>query len=179
MRHSVVALVADRHVDDVVVPPAFDSFYRLEFPRLVDLAYALSGSRMAAEDLVQEAMIAAHRDWARVGVLDKPGAWVRRVVLNLSASHYYRRLAEIRALRRLAWLRGEPPAQLDPDSAEFWNTLRKLPKRQTEAVALHYLDGYSVTEIAEVMGCAESTVKVHLHRARKSLSLLLSLEEDQ
>lgn len=67
---------------DVVIPGSFDAFYRSEFPRMVNIAYALSGSRLAAEDLAQDAMIAAHRQWNRVGALDKPGAWTRRVVIN-------------------------------------------------------------------------------------------------
>lgn len=40
----------------------FDRFYAREFPKMVSIAYALSGSRMAAEDLAQEAMIAAYRN---------------------------------------------------------------------------------------------------------------------
>ncbi len=91
---------------------AFDRFYAREFPKMVNVAYALSGSRMAAEDLAQEAMVVAYRRWPEVGVLERPGGWVRRVVLNLAASGYQRRKAEARALLRLAPLRGEPPAVL-------------------------------------------------------------------
>lgn len=159
------------------VPEAFDSFYRREFPRMVDLAHALSGSRLAAEDLAQEAMIAAHRDWRRIGTLDRPGAWVRRVVVNRAASMYHRRRAELRAIARLGPLRGVPPARLDAESHEFWEAVRRLPHRQAQAVALHYLDELSVTEIADVLGCAENTVKVHLHRGRVALAERLRLEE--
>jgi RNA polymerase sigma-70 factor (ECF subfamily) len=173
------ATLPDASTDgDLAFTPSFEAFYRREFPVLVDLAYATSGSRLAAEDLVQEAMIAASRNWQRISRLDRPGAWVRRVVLNLSTSLYRRRLAEVRALARLAWLRGEPPALLDAESTDFWKALRCLPKRQVQAVALHYLDGYSIKEMAEVMGCAENTVKVHLHRARRALSAELGLEEN-
>ena len=50
-------------------PEPFERFYAREFPKMVDIAYAQSGSRMAAEDLAQEAMIAAHRSWDEVGNL--------------------------------------------------------------------------------------------------------------
>lgn len=60
-------------VADVAIPGSFDAFYGSEFPRMVSIAYDLSGSRLAAEDLAQGAMIAAHRQWNRVGALDKPG----------------------------------------------------------------------------------------------------------
>ena len=176
-REAVVQLVDDdryelRGVED------FDSFYRREFPRMVDLAYALSGSRLAAEDLVQDAMMVAHADWDRVGRLDRPGAWVRRVVVNRAASHYQRRKAEFRALARLAPLRGTPPARLEAEAREFWQQVRGLPKRQAQALALHYLDELSVAEIAVVLECAAGTVKVHLHRGRKALAAALSIEEE-
>lgn len=155
----------------------FGQFYAREFPKLVSLAYAMSGSRMAAEDLVQEGMIIAFRNWETVGSLDRPGAWVRRVVLNRSASAFHRKKAEARAILRLAPLRGEPPASLSQETAEFWRAVRRLPKRQSQAVALHYLDGMTIAEIAEVMDCAPGTVKVHLHRGRKALAQELNIEE--
>ena len=172
---------AGRAVTDTVpvlraVEP-FDRFYAREFPRMVSIAYAVSGSRMAAEDLAQEAMIVAYRGWSEVGALERPGAWVRRVVLNRAASAYQRRRAEARALLRLAPLRGEPPAELSAESAEFWHEVRRLPRRQAQAVALFYMEEASVAEIAEVMGCTESTVKVHLHHGRLALAQRLKVEE--
>ena len=155
----------------------FDRFYAREFPKMVTIAYALSGGRMAAEDLAQEAMIAAYRRWPEVGALERPGGWARRVVLNLAASAYHRRKAEARALLRLAPLRGEPPAELSAESREFWQAVRRLPKRQAQAVALHYLEGAPVAEIAAIMECAENTVKVHLHRGRQALAAWLGAEE--
>jgi DNA-directed RNA polymerase specialized sigma24 family protein len=75
---------------------------------VVGLAYALSGSRWGAEDLAQDAFLAAHRDWERIGSYEHPGAWVRRVVANLSVSMFRRRATEARALARVALGRGEP-----------------------------------------------------------------------
>src|SRR4030042_1863889 len=46
-------------------PREFDDFYRSEFPAVVGLAYALSGNRAGAEDLAQEAFLAAHSNWGR------------------------------------------------------------------------------------------------------------------
>lgn len=112
-----------------------------------------------------------------MGALERPGGWARRVVLNRAASAYHRRKAEARALLRLAPLRGEPPAELSAEAGEFWRVVRRLPKHQAQAVALHYLEEASVAEIAEAMGCAESTVKVHLHRGRQALAKRLRVEE--
>jgi RNA polymerase sigma-70 factor (ECF subfamily) len=140
---------------------------------MVDLAYALSGSRIAAEDLAQEALLAAHAKWHRVATLDRPGAWVRRVVMNKAASLYQRRAAELRALARLAPLRGSSFLRVDSETAHVWDEVRKLPRRQAQVVALFYLDQLSVFEIAQVLEVAEGTVKAHLHQARESLAPML------
>ena len=84
-----------------LAPEPFEDFYGREYLAVVGLAYALSGSRWGAEDLAQEAFLAAHRDWDRIGAYDQPGAWVRRVVANLSVSGFRRRAAEAKALARI------------------------------------------------------------------------------
>jgi len=88
-------------------PEAFEDFYVREYPAVVGLAYALSGSRWGAEDLAQEAFLAAHRDWGRIGSYQQPAAWVRRVVANLAVSAFRRRVSETKALARIALGRGE------------------------------------------------------------------------
>ena len=160
-----------------VVEP-FERFYQREFRSVVGLAYALSGSRAASEDLAQEAFIAAHRNWDKVGAYEKPEAWVRRVVSNLSVSRFRKRTTEMKALTRLAGFRNETsvlPA-LPSEAEEFWATVRKLPKRQAQVIALHYLDDLPVTEIAEILECSPNTVKVHLHKGRKKLADRLGVE---
>ena len=161
---------------DVTIPRSFDAFYRSEFSRMVTIAFALSGSRLAAEDLAQDAMIAAHRQWDRVGALDRPGAWTRRVVINNAASLYQRRLAELRAVVRVGPVRGSLPQPLDAESEHLWREVRRLPRRQAQAVALFYVDDMAVATIAEVMECTESTVKVHLHKARRTLASRLQIQ---
>lgn len=163
-------------VADVAIPGSFDAFYRSEFPRMVNIAYALSGSRLAAEDLAQDAMVAAHRQWDRVGALDRPGAWTRRVVINNAASLYQRHMAELRAVARLGPFRGSLPQPLDAESEHLWHEVRRLPRRQAQAVALFYVDDMTVATIAEIMECAEGTVKVHLHKARQTLAERLQLQ---
>jgi RNA polymerase sigma-70 factor (ECF subfamily) len=154
----------------------FEDFYRTEFPAVVGLAYALSGSRSGAEDLAQEAFLAAHRNWGRIREYDKPEAWVRCVVANLSVSFFRRRLTEAKTLARLA-LRREPALpELEEEPAEFWTVVRSLPKRQAQVVALHYLEDLPVVDIAETLGITEGTVKAHLHAAREHLAARLEAE---
>ena len=80
-----------------------------------------------------------------------------------------RRVSEAKALTRLG-ARRVLPDELPPDSAGFWRAVRRLPRRQAQAVALHYLEDRSLLDVAKVLGCAEGTVKTHLHRARLALA---------
>ncbi|MFQ5967161.1 MAG: SigE family RNA polymerase sigma factor [Acidimicrobiia bacterium] len=154
----------------------FDAFYQREFRSVVGLAYALSGSRWAAEDLAQEAFLTAHRQWDRVGSYDSPGAWVRRVVTNMSVSLYRKRASEARAITRIAWQRQEALPELEPEDAGFWKHVRALPRRQAQALALHYLEDRPVAEVAEILQCSVSTAKVHLHKGRRALADRLGLD---
>lgn len=158
---------------------SFDAFYRRERRGLVGLAFVLSGSRLAAEDLAQEALLTAYRNWDEVGRLDQPIAWVRKVVANSSFSFLRRVKAEARALGRAAigdqW--GALP-ELPGPSAELWAEVRRLPRRQTEAVALYYIAGLTMAEIASVLGCSKETVNTHLRRARSTLARRLRLKEN-
>lgn len=156
-----------------VVP--FEQFYRRELKPVIGLAYALSGSRSAAEDLAQEAFLAAHSSWERVSQYEKPEAWVRRVVANKSVSMFRRKMREAKAMARMKPESSYLP-RIPAEDDEFWKEVRGLPKRQSQAIALHYLEEMSVAEIAEILECAEGTVKVHLHKGRKRLADRLGLE---
>lgn len=147
----------------------FDAFFTEEFPRLVAMLTARSGSRAVAEDLAQDALLQAQRQWDRVVGLDNPGAWVRRVALNRSKNEWRRRGRERLALRRIVPTPDADDAPPLPD-AELWDRVRALPARQRDAILLRHVDDLGVPEIAEVMGCGEGTVRTHLQRGRAALA---------
>lgn len=65
---------------------------------------------------------------------------------------------------------------LPAEDEAFWSEVRALPKRQAQAIALHYLEDRSIADIAEILECAEGTVKVHLFKGRSRLSERLGLD---
>jgi RNA polymerase sigma-70 factor (sigma-E family) len=152
---------------------SFDEFYRRERKSVVGLAYVLSGSRVAADDLTQEAFVAAYRKWDVVGGYRDPGAWVRRVVANASVSRWRRTKSEAKAVLLLGAGKQHVVPEVSADAHDVWDAVRALPKRQAQCVALHYKDGRSVSEIAEILDCSEGTVKTHLSRGREALSFTL------
>jgi RNA polymerase sigma factor (sigma-70 family) len=165
--------------DPQVLPwvESFETFYARELPSLVALAHALTG-RAHAEDIAQEALIIAYRHWSDVSAMDHPSAWVRRVCANLATSVVRRKVIETRALVRLRG--GQRPAEdIDQEAADFWAAVRRLPRRQAQAVALYYFYGASVAEASAAMDCREGTVKKHLARGRTKLASTLGLELDE
>ena len=60
-----------------------------------------------------------------------------------------------------------------PDEA-FWAEVRRLPRRQAQCIALRYVYGCPVTEVADVLGCSEGSVKQHLARAKDRLARRLT-----
>jgi RNA polymerase sigma-70 factor (ECF subfamily) len=157
---------------------SFDAFFRAEHRRLAALATALCGDRELGRDVAQEALTRAFRDWDRVGRLQQPGGWTRRVVVNLVRDHGRhlavrdRRLPEL--ARRIAGDQATDGAAVD---AEMWAAVAMLPERQRTAVALFYIGDRSISDVAQVMGVREGTVKTTLHQARAQLRQMLMKEE--
>ena len=167
------------HVEEPIpLRESFDAFYLREFPKLVALAVAVSGSRAAGEDLAQEAMMRAHSNWARISTYDKPGAWARRVTINLCTSFLRRKVAETKATLRLPRDGVEFPPEPPQDEA-VWRHVRDLPRKQRAAVALHYLEDRPVKDIAQILDCSEATAKVHLHRGRQALAAALGADRSR
>lgn len=157
------------------IDPQYEAFYRRELGPMVALADSYTGDRDAAVDIAQEALLRVYRAWPTLQTLDKPGAWLRRVVINLAIDRRRARDRERRALQRMT---APLPAELpDPVSARFWSAVRELPDTQRAAVTLHYLEDMAVAEIAEVLEVSAGTVKSALFRARKTLAETLQAEE--
>ncbi len=159
---------------------SFDAFFEHEYRSVVGLAAVLSGNRAVAEDLAQEAFMAAHRRWDEISGFEAPEAWVRKVVANLSVSWTRRRWREARAVIRLGHRRESHLESREPADDAFWGAVRSLPKRQAQCVALFYFEDRSVADIARTLSIAESTVRVHLHDGRIALAQQLSetVEDD-
>jgi RNA polymerase sigma-70 factor (ECF subfamily) len=160
----------------------FDAFFAEQAPPILALLRALTGDAGRAEDLAQEAFVAAYRNWDRISGYDKPGAWVRKTAVNGARSAFRRRAHERNALARFA----ARPVAASVDVADaagsdeaFWLLVRRLPRQQAAAVAMHYLDDAPVADIAAALGCAPATARVHLHRGRATLAAALGEPFDE
>lgn len=162
----------------VVDDAAFDAFARSEYASLCRLAGALTGDRQHAEDLVQEVLLRTYQRWQVVRDLDRPGAWARRVLINLATSRARRFRTELVAMTRLGGRRVDADAVLPEDAREFWDAVRALPAAEAKVAALHFADDLSSVDIAAILEIPEGTVRSHLHRARRRLADALGLGDD-
>jgi RNA polymerase sigma-70 factor (sigma-E family) len=145
------------------VAPRFEDFYRAQHEPMLRLAYLLTQSRSAAEDLVQDSFIRIQPRW---GSLDTPAAYLRRTVTNACYSWHRRR-------RREAAAPVEPVVAAEPEHDEMWDALAKLPPRRRAALVLRYYLDLSEADIAEALGCRPGTVKSLTHRALAELRSVL------
>jgi len=153
--------------------PSFEAFFQREFAPVALVAGATCGDIARGEDIAQEALAKALQRWEELSLYDRPGAWVRRIAINMALNVKRQKRSEARALR----LVGEPdvaagPAERRGDPA-VWHAIDALPPRQRAVVVMFYIDDASVSQIAEILEIAVSTATSHLHQARSSLAATL------
>jgi RNA polymerase sigma-70 factor (ECF subfamily) len=156
---------------------AIREFLHTSYPRLVAAVALASGSRPAAEDAVQEALLRAWERSGRGETIESLEAWVTTVALNLARSGVRRVMAERRARSRLR--AAGPSDVLGAERIDVERALTRLPRRQREAVVCRYYLGMDTKEIATVLKVSEGTVKSTLFRARAALAVTLGTEEDE
>ena len=150
----------------------FEEFAAARLPAVLRFATALTGDPDLAKDLVQEVLIRVSKRWPEIG---SPEAYVRKMVVNEYLS--WRR----RSWRLIPWgAASYDPRGASPDPADGFierqallAEMAKLPRRQRTALVLRYYEGFSDTEISEVMGCKPSTVRGHVFRALAALRVEL------
>jgi RNA polymerase sigma-70 factor (sigma-E family) len=140
----------------------FDEFCRVMSPRLVGALVLQVGDRGRAEDIAQEALARAWSRWRSVAQMAEPQGWVFTVAFRLAIGGTRRRGSERRANKRAAARHEEPDEAIDElvvDQLTLEPALRAMTPRQRAAIALRYYADFSVARTAQVMGCAEGTVK--------------------
>ena len=163
---------------DVVSEPepagGIEPLFRTHYARLVRAMAVVCGDGEVAADAVQEAFVRAHVRWRRLRHYEDPVGWIRRVALNLLRDDHRRTVRKHRALTRLA---AQPaPVGGEPEPGDLAALLAALPHQQRVAVALYYVEGLPVADVATAMGLAEGSVKSHLHDARERLRGVIERE---
>ena len=160
-------------VDEV----ALREFLHTSYPRLVAAVALVCGSRAAAEDAVQEALLRAWERSEKGDEIRSLEGWVTTVALNLARSGLRRIRSERRARARLGTSGvGEP---LTADRIDVDRALATLPRRQREVAVLRYYLQLDTREVASVLGLNEGTIKSTLFRARVALAEALGIADSE
>ncbi|MGH2604550.1 MAG: RNA polymerase sigma factor [Dehalococcoidia bacterium] len=140
------------------------------------VAYAkyMTGSEDEAADVIQESLVRAYRSLGRCRDRANFKGWLFRIVSNQCKTHVSRGRRRAEVLSQAA---REPSTTEDPHAQAHAAELRRqvheslqlLPAEQREALVLRYVEGLSVTEMAELLGTSLSAVKMRLLRARNAL----------
>jgi RNA polymerase sigma-70 factor (ECF subfamily) len=143
-----------------------EALFRAYWPRAYRAAYLITRDSAAAEDVAQEAFLAAVRSLDRFDRRRPFGPWLHRIVANRAIDW-----ARARTLRAEAEL-GELPAPPDPEGGDprgLARALAELPPEQRAVIVLRYLLEYTPGEIAELLDLPRGTVNSRLRRGLDAL----------
>jgi RNA polymerase sigma-70 factor (ECF subfamily) len=154
--------------------------------RVYYLAFQMLGNHLDADEVVQESFVRIYkRRKDLAGVTNFP-SFLTRIATNYSIDLLRKRKGHSQMLDDSASLPGEIQVELSrkvrtPDvhfknkvlMEEIRRALATLPPRQKITALLHDVEGYSKSEISEILDCPEATVRSNLHIARKKLKKIL------
>lgn len=166
-RDDTAVTLAARHVRAHTREHAaeFGDFYTSGFTSVYRAALAFTNSPEIAADATQEGFARAFARWRRLRDQTWALGWVMTTALNAA-----RKLQ--RESRRRAPGDSRSPAPADEQTiarVDLVASLAVLPARQKQALVLHYIGGFRVEEVAELMGISTGGVKSNLFKGRQAL----------
>ena len=152
----------------------FDECAASELPALARYARTLTGDRQHAHDVLAEALVTAHLRWHKIGAMQHPAAYVRRIVTTTFLGEKRRWSTRHVVLTPT----GELPEAASPDRAgnvddrdELRSLLASLPRQVRAAIVMRYYLGLADRDIAAELGCAEVTVRSYISRGIATLQV--------
>jgi RNA polymerase sigma-70 factor (sigma-E family) len=152
---------------------SFEDLLKQRLPAVLRFAAALTGDRASAEDVVQEVLIRVHQRWAKIGRLDQPEMYIRKMIVNefLSSRRKLWRLVPSGRGSEVDERVTSDHAARHADRDELLGELAKLPRRQRAVLVLRYYEELPDAAIAEILGCAPGTVRSSASRALATLRI--------
>jgi RNA polymerase sigma-70 factor (sigma-E family) len=159
------------------MPESFEEYVTVRGPSLLRLAYVLCGDHHLAEDIVQEVLVRVHRRWRRVSEVEQPEAYVRRAVVREFLSWRRRRASREITIATPPERRTADGGDERAERDEMLRLLARLPRSQRVVLVLRYYEDLPDDDIADVLGCAPATVRVHASRGIAKLRGLTTTKE--
>lgn len=155
---------------------AYDELFIRYEKRVRTAAYSVVHNPHIAEDAAQDAFLAAWLKLDRLREPDKFGVWICRIAKNcaLNMALRFRNYMSLDDIDGAAYIRSDAPGpeellMTEEEAGLMRRGLGKLPERSQQVVYLHYYEGKTAEEIAELMGISVGTVKSQLFDGRKKM----------
>lgn len=152
----------------------FDEFLADDLGALRRYAAVLTGEPQLAHDVLADALLRAHTRWHRIGRMEHPHAYVRRMITSAFLSEKRRWSARHIAVTRTGDLPDAPqPDATDTvdDRLELHALLVALPARQRAAIVLRYYLGLDNADIASELGITAGAVRTAISRGIAALKI--------
>jgi RNA polymerase sigma-70 factor (ECF subfamily) len=159
-------------------PDSFEALLRPHVDYLYRLAFRFCGNRDDAEDLVQDLLIKLYDRREEIAALDKPRPWLARALYRLYVDRWRRaERSPIVAVEDVDLPEEDAPARPGPatELESHWTrerlqtALQALNPDQRALLMLHDVEGYTLSELEEVLATPIGTLKSRLHRARAAM----------
>jgi len=156
-------------------PDAFEDLVHVMERPLLYYAAKLLASDERAVDVLQDVWIRVFRG---IGKLKDPASlrsWLYCITYGISIDRIRRDVSRVRA-EEAHWEQFEENADVsfdNEDAAAVHQALDQIDLRHREVLVLHFLEDFSVAEVAAVVGCPEGTVKSRIYHAKKALKEIL------
>jgi RNA polymerase sigma-70 factor (sigma-E family) len=155
----------------------FEEFVAARLGPLIRYATVVTWDPYLAEDITQDVLLRAQARWGRIGGLDAPEQYVKRMILNQFLSWRRRRAARMVTISPEALEMIAPPvpdgASATEDRDLVLRLIATLPPKQRAALALRYYEDMPDDQIAELLGCRPVTVRTQISRALATLRTAL------
>ncbi len=161
----------------------FEEIMRTYQREIINFHYRFVGNRYAAEDLAQETFVKAYFKFSTLEDGAKLKSWLYQIARRTVIDHYRKNkkyendvsfdgaiLAQFASTER-----GNVEEEvIDAErSRELQNCIQKLGNEDQKIIKLLYYEGFSYSEIADLIGVNQNTLKSKLHRARKALLVVM------
>jgi RNA polymerase sigma-70 factor (ECF subfamily) len=158
---------------------AFERLFRCYAPRIFRFAMSYLNDPALAEEVVQETMIAVWKNAKDYKEQSQLSTWILGIARNKALDRARARQREpelLREIDRRASARATPEqiAQRDSQADRARSALEKLSPEHREVMMLAFYNELSYSEIAQIVGCPEGTVKSRVYYAKEQLKRLLS-----
>jgi RNA polymerase sigma-70 factor, ECF subfamily len=166
-------------------PEAYNEFFSLYNRKIFNTAFRILGEESSAEDALQETLLNVYRGMSSFRGDSKVSTWISRITINVC-------LGILRKTKNRQYieleedftddLAADPTPFVDPAAHASMEELKSLVQevfdrmtgKQEIVVRLHDMEGHTIQEIAEIIGCPAGTIKSRLFYGRQEFKSIFN-----